>query len=111
MSVQQQLRDSGIPGIWSQQSSGVMRFTLIDEETGIERDGASLYIQGNDRDVHIRVSALENDSFLSGGRLHEFVHRNRSRMLRNPSNPAHAYKIDGAQHISGIIEILSDGLR
>ena len=111
MSTQQELRDSGIPSIWARQSAGVMRFTLIDEETGTERKGASLYIQGNDRDVHIRVRALENNSFPDSGRLHEFVRRNSSRTLRDPSNPSYAYKIDGAQHISGIIEILSDGLR
>ena len=115
MSAQRQLRDSGIPGVWARQSAGVMRFTLIDQETGTERKGASLYIQGNDRDVHIRVRALENnsflDSFLDGMRLHEFVHRNSSRTLRDPSNPSYAYKIDGGQYLSGIIEILRVGSR
>ena len=106
MSVQQYLRDSGLPSVWARQSAGVMRFTLIDEETGIESTGASLYVQRNDRDIHIRVRALENRSFPSSDRLHEFVRRNSSRTLRDPSNPSHAYKIDGAQHIARIIEII-----
>ena len=109
MSVQQYLRDSGLPSVWAQQSGDVMRFTLIDEETGTERTGASLYVQRNDRDVHIRVRALENRSFPNSDRLHEFIHRNSSRTLRDPSNPSHAYKIDGAQHITRIIEIIQRG--
>ena len=78
-------------------------------KTGAERSGASIYVQRNDRDVHIRVRALQNNSLPNGERPYEFIRCSSSRALRDPSNPSHAFKIDGQRYIAEVIEVIRAG--
>ena len=102
MSVMQQLRESGLFRERPPQGNGSVCFATIGWQH------ASVYAQGNDREVHITVSAFRNHRFPNSDRLHEFV-CSHSHGMAHGVNPNRSYRLDG-EHVPEVIEIIRSGL-
>ncbi len=71
------------------------------------QNGATIYVQPSDREIHIRTRAFGNGRFgLCNESLHEFVKEHHSRTVRSPSNSSHAYVLS-AEHVPGLIRIIA----
>ena len=106
MSIKQQLRDSGLFEEHPSQKDGSIRFEVIGWRY------ASVYVQKDDREVHITVGAF---TAIGRGRfgnindeLHEYV-RSHSHCFAHGSNNNRAYKLS-SEFISGLIEIIASGI-
>ena len=88
-----------------QPSGDVTRYLVRDIETGSTLPYSSIYVQSNDREIHITVSALENDRFPPNSRrLHEFL-RNNAQEAGRPEHSRHRYEIQEG-YIHEVIRIL-----
>lgn len=88
----------------SQQRSGVTRYLVRNTQTGDRFDASSIYVQPNDRQIHITVSALEHDRFPNSPRLHDFL-RDNARIAGRPGHSRHRYELQ-ERHIRRMIGIL-----
>lgn len=108
MSVEQQLRDSGLFYEAKPHKSGTVRFTVMGEDVPMK--GASIYVLWNDTEVDIRVRALVQGRFPNNKELHLFLLDNAYRTV-NAMEDRHnyCYSLKG-EHIDGLIEIIRQGL-
>ena len=107
MSAMQQLRDSGLFDERPPQSNGSVCFQV--EEMGALVYGASIYVVRSESEIHIRVSALENDRFPNNQRLSDFVSRNAHGTVHGTGNSAYAYRL-ASEHVGTVIDIILTGL-
>ena len=98
------LRNSGLFEEHRRPSSEVLRFTVRG------REGASIFVQPNEREVHIRPRAFAGNSFPNNAVLEEYVRRHCHRTTRQVGNPAHAYVLAG-EHIPGAVDIIRLGMQ
>ena len=87
-----------------QPSGGVTRYLVRDVETGGICPHSSIYVQANDREIHITVSALEHDRFPNSHRLHDFL-RDNARIAGRPGHSRYRYEMQ-EQYIPQMIRIL-----
>ena len=98
------LRNSGLFEEHRRASSDVLRFTVIGHP------GASIYVQPNERDVHIRPRAFACNSFPNNVALEQYVRRHSHRTTRQVGNRAHAYVLAG-EHVPGAVDIIRLGMQ
>ena len=104
MSVKQQLRESGVFNDGKLQSSnGTVSFQVKG------RYAATIYVPGNEQEVHIMDSALRNSRFPNNAKLYDLVRRNKHSMTRDKGNSAYAFRLS-RQHIAEVIEVIRSGL-
>ena len=88
----------------SQQRGGVTRYLVRNTQTGDTLDKSSIYVQRNDRQIHITVSSLEHDRFPNSRGLHDFL-RDNARMAGRTGQSRHRYELQ-ERHIPEMIRIL-----
>ena len=108
MTAMQQLRDSGLFSELPPQSNGSVCFQV--EEMGAVVRGASIYVVNSGSEMHIRVSALENDRFPDNRQLAEFVRRNAHGTVHGAGNSAYAYQLR-SEHVGEVVAIIRSGLQ
>ena len=87
-----------------QPSGDVTRYLVRDMETGGTHPYSSIYVQSNDREIHIRVSALDHDRFPNSRRLHDFL-RDNAREAGRPGHSRHRYELQ-ERYIREMIRVL-----
>ena len=88
----------------SQQRGGVTRYLVRNVETGGIYPASSVYVQSNDREIHITLSALEHSRFPNNRRLNDFL-RDNARVAGRPGHSRHRYELQES-HIPEMIRIL-----
>ena len=81
-----------------------MRYLVRDVETGDTCPYSSIYVQANDREIHITVSSLEHDRFPNSRRLHDFL-RDNAHIAGRPGHSRYRYELQ-EQYIPEMIRIL-----
>ena len=89
----------------SLQASGVARYLVKNIETGRTYRSSSIYVQPNDREIHIAESTLENGRFPNNARLYQFIRDNEQGTRHGAGNSAYAFVLH-VRHIPGMIRIL-----
>ena len=107
VSATQTLRNSGLFRELSTQEDGEVCFQVIGPDGRVTL-GASIYVQPNDREIHIRTRALENGKFPNNARLFDYVRLHSYGMARSEGNPSHAYRV-AASRLDRIAEIIRSG--
>ena len=89
----------------SHQASGVTRFLVRKVGTGRAYRSSSIYVQPNDREIHIAESTLANGRFPNNDRLYQFIRDNEQGTRHGAGNSAYAFVLH-ERHIPGMIRIL-----
>ena len=103
ISVMQRIRDSGLFDEIPPQKNGTVRFPVRG------RSGASIYVLGKEREIHIMDGPLRNNRFPNNRKLYDFVRSRAHGTAHGEGNSAYAFRLTG-EHIAEVIEVIRSGL-
>ena len=101
MSIRQMFQDNGdlFELAPQRRADDITRYLVKNTQTGVVYPHSSIYVQPNDREIHITESLLENCRFPNNSRLHAFLRSN----ARMASQGRHVLD---ERHIPAMIRIL-----
>ena len=103
MSAMQQLRDSGLFNELGPQGNGSVCFQMEAAPRG-----ASIYVTGNGREIHIWRGPLDTGKFPNNQPLHDYIREHaHNDAVHGERRPAYALH---AEHVDSVIRIIRAGM-